>query len=98
MTSNSYVGEIPRGERHAQAFPVLSAAQIDLDAEAFVLTGAASSAGFHETSLPGIFAVGDARSGSIKRVASAVGKGSACIQQVHRVLALEAVEAASAGA
>jgi thioredoxin reductase (NADPH) len=52
--------------------------------------------GFHETTLPGIFAVGDARSGSIKRVASAVGEGSACIQQVHRVLALEAVVAAAA--
>jgi len=41
---------------------------------------------FFETSVPGIFAVGDARSGSVKRVAAAVGEGSACIQQVHRVL------------
>jgi thioredoxin reductase (NADPH) len=39
-----------------------------------------------ETSLPGIFAVGDVRSASIKRVASAVGEGSMCIQLVHRVL------------
>jgi thioredoxin reductase (NADPH) len=41
---------------------------------------------FFETSIPGIFAVGDVRCGSIKRVAAAVGEGSACIQQVHRVL------------
>jgi thioredoxin reductase (NADPH) len=41
---------------------------------------------FFETSVPGIFAVGDVRSGSVKRVAAAVGEGSACIQQVHRVL------------
>jgi thioredoxin reductase (NADPH) len=41
---------------------------------------------FFETSIPGIFAVGDVRSGSVKRVAAAVGEGSACIQQVHRVL------------
>jgi thioredoxin reductase (NADPH) len=61
-------------------------------------TSPPASVGFHETSLPGIFAVGDARSGSIKRVASAVGEGSACIQQVHRVLALEAIAAASTGA
>jgi thioredoxin reductase (NADPH) len=41
---------------------------------------------FFETSVPGIFAVGDVRCGSVKRVAAAVGEGSACIQQVHRVL------------
>jgi thioredoxin reductase (NADPH) len=40
-----------------------------------------------ETSRPGIFAVGDVRSGNIKRVASAVGEGSISIQLVHRVLA-----------
>jgi thioredoxin reductase (NADPH) len=40
-----------------------------------------------ETSLPGIFAVGDGRAGSTKRVAAAVGEGSACVQLVHRVLA-----------
>ncbi len=39
-----------------------------------------------ETNVPGIFAVGDVRSGSVKRVASAVGEGSACVQLVHRVL------------
>jgi thioredoxin reductase (NADPH) len=40
-----------------------------------------------ETNRRGIFAVGDARSGNVKRVASAVGEGSVCIQLVHRVLA-----------
>jgi len=39
-----------------------------------------------ETSTPGVFAVGDARSGSIKRVASAVGEGSVCVQLIHRAL------------
>jgi thioredoxin reductase (NADPH) len=39
-----------------------------------------------ETSLPGVFAVGDVRGGSIKRVASAVGEGSIVISFVHRVL------------
>ncbi len=39
-----------------------------------------------ETSLPGVFAVGDVRSGSIKRVASAVGEGSIAISFVHQVL------------
>jgi thioredoxin reductase (NADPH) len=41
---------------------------------------------FFETNMPGIFAIGDVRCGSVKRVAAAVGEGSACIQQVHRVL------------
>ncbi len=40
-----------------------------------------------ETSLPGVFAVGDVRSGSVKRVASAVGEGSVSIASVHQILA-----------
>ncbi len=40
-----------------------------------------------ETSLPGVFAVGDVRSGNVKRVASAVGEGSIAIHLVHRALA-----------
>ena len=40
-----------------------------------------------ETSVPRVFAVGDIRSGSVKRVASAVGEGSVVVQLVHRVLA-----------
>ena len=41
----------------------------------------------YETSLPGVFAIGDVRAGSVKRVASAVGEGSVVIQHVHRYLA-----------
>ncbi|MEO0408016.1 MAG: FAD-dependent oxidoreductase [Cyanobacteria bacterium P01_A01_bin.135] len=40
-----------------------------------------------EASVPGIFAVGDVRHGSVKRVASGVGEGSICVQFVHRHLA-----------
>ncbi len=40
-----------------------------------------------ETNQPGVFAVGDVRAGSVKRVAAAVGEGSVCIQLVHKVLA-----------
>jgi thioredoxin reductase (NADPH) len=43
---------------------------------------------FLETSSPGVFAVGDARSGSIKRVASAVGEGSMAVRLIHQRLAL----------
>jgi len=39
-----------------------------------------------ETSLPGVFAAGDVRSGNVKRIASAVGEGSICVQLVHRSL------------
>ena len=39
-----------------------------------------------ETSMPGVFAVGDARHGSVKRVASAVGEGSIAIRVLHRLL------------
>ena len=44
---------------------------------------------FLETSIPGVFAVGDVRSGSTKRVAAAVGEGSACVSLVHATLANE---------
>jgi thioredoxin reductase (NADPH) len=39
-----------------------------------------------ETSLPGVFAVGDVRAGNVKRVASAVGEGAISIYLVHRAL------------
>ena len=42
-----------------------------------------------ETSVPGVFAVGDARSGSVKRVASAVGEGSIAVALVHQALHAE---------
>nr|WP_291826707.1 hypothetical protein [Candidatus Microthrix sp.] len=40
----------------------------------------------YETSVPGVFAVGDVRSRSVKRVASAVGEGSVAVQFVHQFL------------
>ncbi len=55
-----------------------------------ILTGAkwplTRAPGLLETSLPGVFAVGDVRSGSLKRVASAVGEGSIAISFVHQAL------------
>ena len=47
-----------------------------------------------ETSLPGVFAVGDVRAGSVKRVASAVGEGSVAIPQVHQHLQRQAIRSA----
>jgi thioredoxin reductase (NADPH) len=69
---------------------------VALDDRQFVLTGPQIPEGSWplermphalETSRPGVFAVGDVRSGSVKRVAAAVGEGSAAIQSLHRVLA-----------
>jgi len=45
-----------------------------------------------ETSLPGVFAVGDVRRGSVKRVASAVGEGAAAVPLVHRYLARDTMD------
>ena len=62
---------------------------VKLDKKGFILTGGAE--GFNNTpyatSVPGMFAVGDVRSASVKRVASAVGEGSVVISDVHRYLA-----------
>ena len=57
---------------------------LTLDDTGFVTTGTALSP--YETSVPGIFAVGDVRSGSVKRVASGVGEGSVVVQALHRFL------------
>jgi thioredoxin reductase (NADPH) len=76
---------------------------VRLDAKGFVETGAAAAgAGWplvraphlFETSQPGIFAVGDVRADSIKRVAAAVGEGSTAVQFIHRVLAEQRAGAA----
>jgi thioredoxin reductase (NADPH) len=56
--------------------------EIERDERGFVVAGPT-----YETSVPGIFAIGDVRAGSVKRVASAVGEGSVVIQHVHRYLA-----------
>ena len=65
--------------------------EIPLDAKGFVLTGPAADGqdGMFETRRRGVFAVGDVRSGSVKRVASAVGEGSVAIRQVHEYLKAE---------
>jgi thioredoxin reductase (NADPH) len=71
------------------------ATEIERDRFGFVVTGTANSDWalerlpfMFESSMPGIFAVGDVRSGSVKRVASAAGEGSVAIQQVHQYLQL----------
>ena len=61
-----------------------------LDAKGFIQTGAdldgAALASPYATTKPGLFAIGDVRSGSVKRVASGVGEGSVVIQAVHHFL------------
>jgi thioredoxin reductase (NADPH) len=60
-----------------------------MDDDGFICTGISS--GFesspYATSLPGVYAVGDVRSSSTKRVASAVGEGSVVLSDIHRYLA-----------
>jgi len=63
---------------------------LDLDRKGFVLTGrdgdGYATPSPYATTLRGVFAVGDVRSGSIKRVASSVGEGSVVVQAIHRFL------------
>jgi thioredoxin reductase (NADPH) len=73
--------------------------EVDRDEQGFVLTGTDLRDGvvwpldrgpfLLETSMPGVFAAGDARHGSVKRVASAVGEGSVAIQLLHRMFAAD---------
>jgi thioredoxin reductase (NADPH) len=85
-------GETEAVEAHA-VFALIGAephtdwlpAEIERDERGFLLTGGGEH--MFETSAPGVFAIGDVRAGSVKRVASAVGEGSVVLQQVHRYLA-----------
>jgi thioredoxin reductase (NADPH) len=81
----------------------LTASGVELDNRGFVVTGIArsdaggSAAGLRyplETSVPGMFAVGDVRSDSAKRVAAAVGDGAAVVAQIHAYLSQPAKVAA----
>ena len=57
------------------------------DEDGFILTGTpAGAANLLETSVPGVFAAGDVRSGSTKRCATAVGEGAMAVQFVHKHL------------
>jgi len=59
--------------------------RIALDNKGFVTTGVASQLPL-ETSSPGVFAIGDVRSGSVKRLAAGVGEGAAAVAQIHSYL------------
>jgi thioredoxin reductase (NADPH) len=84
----SFIGAVPRTDALRMA--------IATDPRGFVLTGTAVRESAHwgerrepfllETSRPGVFAAGDVRCGSIKRVASAVGEGAMAVQFVHEFL------------
>jgi thioredoxin reductase (NADPH) len=70
---------------------------VQLDAKGFVLTGADSACDL-VTSVEGVYAIGDARAGSTKRVAAAVGEGAAVVAQIHQMLAVKDGEAVALGA
>jgi thioredoxin reductase (NADPH) len=84
----SFIGATPRTD--------WLPAEIERDAKGFVRTGAALAESAHwtaartpfllETSHPGVFAAGDVRAGSSKRVAAAVGEGAMSVQFVHEYL------------
>jgi thioredoxin reductase (NADPH) len=71
---------------------------VEVDGKGFVVTGSKFADGNGtidraplplETSRPGVFAIGDVRAGSTKRVAAAVGEGAAVVAQIHSALAAE---------
>jgi thioredoxin reductase (NADPH) len=66
----------------------LAASGLALDGDGFVKTEGACTAGqwAFEASIPGVFAIGDVRSGSTKRLAAAVGEGAQVISTIHRYL------------
>jgi thioredoxin reductase (NADPH) len=60
---------------------------VKLDDKGFVVTGDGSERHPLETSVPGVFAIGDVRAGSTKRVGAAIGEGAAVVAQIHAYLA-----------
>jgi thioredoxin reductase (NADPH) len=84
----------------AEPFTAWLPEQVGRDQWGFILTGRDTGARWPlqrtpfllETSMPGVFAVGDVRRGTVKRVASAVGEGSIAIRLIHEYLALAPAE------
>jgi thioredoxin reductase (NADPH) len=88
--------EVSRPARHIFLFigaepntDWLAGSGVALDAKRFVRTGAEMGVGYRalETSRPAVFAIGDVRSGSVKRVAAAVGEGAQVVATLHSLLA-----------
>jgi thioredoxin reductase (NADPH) len=85
----------------------LDGCNVEVDAHGFICTGLSgsgplwSAAGREpfplETSVPGVFAIGDVRTGSTKRVAAAVGEGAQVVAALHQVLALDSAGQKPAG-
>ena len=89
-------GEVRRSVRHLFLFigadpntDWLDGSGVALDGKGFVLTGAEIGGNRHllETNCPGVFAIGDVRSGSVKRVAASVGEGAQVVAALHDFLA-----------
>jgi thioredoxin reductase (NADPH) len=76
----------------------LAGSGVALDGKGFVLTGEDAGGNRHalETSRPGVFAIGDVRATSVKRVAAAVGEGAQVVAALHAFLAARADEPATA--
>jgi thioredoxin reductase (NADPH) len=90
-------GETRRPVRHLFSFigvepntDWLAGSGAALDAKGFVITGENGATGSLETNVPGLFAVGDIRSGSIKRVAASVGEGAQVVAALHAYFAEDA--------
>jgi len=77
----------------------LSEGDLALDAKGFVRTGSDLGADHRplETSRPGVFAIGDVRCGSVKRVAAAVGEGAQVVAALHAFLARAGAPLATSG-
>ncbi len=99
VNSNGPCGPLSFSVRHLFLFTGaepntrwLDDCSVKTDAKGFVLTGAEARPGYDdgthtlETSVSGVFAIGDVRYGSIKRVSAAVGEGAAVVAQIHGVL------------
>jgi thioredoxin reductase (NADPH) len=82
------IGVLPQTDWLAKA--------LERDAQGFVVTGGDVTSDVDrrplrlETSMPGVFAAGDVRHGSVKRVASAVGEGAIAVQLIHEYLSSDA--------
>jgi thioredoxin reductase (NADPH) len=85
-------GDVPETTRAIENVFIFTGAEpatgwlrgVALDRNGFVVTGAGASP--LESSVPGVFAVGDVRAGSVKRVGSAIGEGAQVVAALHRTL------------
>lgn len=90
---DAYDAAESRGEAYAEQLAEWADNELRVDRKGFIHTGSTTGYTYLETSEHGIFAAGDVRSESVKRVSAAAGEGSMAVSEIHKYLSQPTIPA-----